>query len=106
MPHRDAPRWNFIHQADGNWIWQRTRAGEAEDWISEAHADFGKLLADAIRHGFVPEGQFWAVTQKRWSTHFAPGAAPTTVALGPDELQSEQSSRRRQSSTRPPLKRS
>jgi hypothetical protein len=86
MPDNDRIRWNFIHQGDGRWIWQRARVAGTTDWISEVHADFGKLVADAVRHGFIPERHFWVVTQKRWSTHFAPGAAPTTVVPGPDGL--------------------
>jgi len=83
---KDAARWNFIRQADGTWIWQRSRCDGTRDWISGTHADFGTVLADAVRHGFVPEQEFWAVTQKRWSTQFAPGAPPTTVRLASGEL--------------------
>ena len=81
MRRNDAARWNFIRQTDGTWIWQRSRPG-ATDWISEAHPDFGEVFADAIRHGLTPENEFWAVTQKRWTTNFSPGSAPTTVPLG------------------------
>jgi len=86
MPQDDRIRWNFIRQADGRWTWQRVRVAGDPDWVSEEHTDLGKLIADAVRHGFLPERHFWVVTQKGWSTQFAAGAAPTMVALGPDDV--------------------
>jgi len=74
--------WEFLldlNTTDESWTWRRKLNGLIEQHCQQAHAGFGKVMADAMRSGFNPSAHRWLVCDKEWTTHFDPGAEPRTV---------------------------
>ena len=72
--------WQFVLHTDGvreAWTWRRTRIDGAPLEVScDFHADYGKAVNDAIRHGFRPSHEPWAVINGNSVTHFLPDCRP------------------------------
>lgn len=68
--------WQFVLHKNGAsevWTWRRSRMDGAPLEVSaEAHPNYGKVINDAIRHGFRPQQEPWVVTDSVSITHFEP----------------------------------
>jgi hypothetical protein len=71
-----AALWQFVVHKNGageTWTWRRCRPdGTPLEISAETHANYGKVINDAIQHGFRPRHQPWVVTDSASVTHYAP----------------------------------
>jgi hypothetical protein len=74
-----ATVWQFVLHKNGtrkSWTWRRTRPdGFVLEISAGPHAEYGKAINDAIRHGFRPERESWVVTDDHSVFHFPPAHA-------------------------------
>lgn len=79
--NKSAKVWQFVQLKNGSretWIW-RACVGGAVLEISPPHGSFGKVVADALAHGFQPRRQSWETRSGDWITQFTPGMAPVSL---------------------------
>lgn len=71
-----AMLWQFVVHKNGAgeiWTWRRARLdGKPLEVSADAHASYGKVINDAIKHGFRPRQEPWVVTDGASITHFSP----------------------------------
>ena len=77
-PHKLA-HWQFVCHDDGTeaWTWRRAGPDGLLEASSEPMQNYGKAVADAIRHGFQPKVDSWTVHLGRGSMHYPPHAGRT-----------------------------
>lgn len=70
--------WQFVCHDDGAeaWTWRRAGPDGLLEASSEPMQNYGKAVADAIRHGFQPKTDSWTVQVARGSMHFPPRSGP------------------------------
>ena len=68
--------WQFVCHDDGaeSWTWRRAGPDGLTEACSEPMQNYGKAVADAIRHGFKPKTDSWTVQLARGSMHYPPRA--------------------------------
>ena len=71
--------WHFIIHPNDCWSWQRLNEDGSLDRMSAVTGDFGKLMSDALSHGFQPDRDRWVVWDRMWRTYYAPGVEPILV---------------------------
>jgi hypothetical protein len=81
---KTATLWQFVMEKTGSgesWTWRRTGAGgSVETRSTGAHANYGDVVYDAIRHGFHPKQQPWIVTDAGFTSHYFPdGTTPPSA---------------------------
>jgi hypothetical protein len=66
--------WQFVCHDDGAeaWSWRRAGPDGGIEASSEPMQNYGKAVADAIRHGFQPKSDSWTVHLARGSMHYPP----------------------------------
>jgi len=62
-------RWSFFLHPDGCWTWVLGGGDGMADQISGRCANFGMVVADAVRHGFNPERHLWSVSHRDWQAN-------------------------------------
>jgi hypothetical protein len=69
-------QWQFVVHKNGaneTWTWRRSGLdGTLLEVSTDVHATYGKVINDAIRHGFQPRREAWIVTDGGSITHFGP----------------------------------
>lgn len=73
---KTAILWQFVVHKNGageTWTWRRARLdGTPLEVSADAHPSYGKVIYDAIQHGFQPRREPWVVTDGASITHFWP----------------------------------
>ena len=72
----DNRSWHFIVHPNNRWSWQRLNEDGSLNRVSAITGEFGKLMSDALLHGFNPDGHRWVVWDRKWRTYYAPGVEP------------------------------
>jgi hypothetical protein len=70
--------WQFMEVADGSagiWTWRVLGPGGNLEGTSEPHRNYGAAVTDAIRHGFLPSNDHWAVITSAGVTRFEPAGS-------------------------------
>lgn len=71
-----ARLWQFVVHKNGageTWTWRRARPdGMPLEVSADPHPSYGKVINDAIKHGFRPQEDRWVVTDSASITHFEP----------------------------------
>ena len=75
----DNRSWHFIIHPNSRWSWQRLNEDGSLDRVSAITGEFGKLMSDALLHGFKPDCNRWVVWDRKWRTYYAPGVEPIMV---------------------------
>ena len=75
----DNRSWHFIIHPNHRWSWQRLHEDGSLDRVSAITGAFGKLMSDALLHGFNPDTHRWVVWDRKWRTYYAPGVEPLLV---------------------------
>ena len=75
--------WEFT--SDGaSWSWRCLDADGTIVVVSQAPADFGRAMSDAISRGFDPAVHHWLVRGRESVTQYSPGKpAVTTLSSNP-----------------------
>lgn len=74
--------WHFHRDGEASsfkWTWRRLRIDGSIEQISEAHVEFGKVMANAVENGFRPRNDAYVVIAGGTYTHFRPGERPVTI---------------------------
>ena len=83
-------RWEMVLHAgdDRTWSWRRIAPDGTIEQSSSPHPDFGKVIADAVQHGFLPKEHDWIVRNHLGVTHFPAHKPPMLVGRNGDVVQS------------------
>jgi len=79
-------RWELVLH-DGRyqtWSWRRIAPDGSIQQSSSPLPDFGKAIADAIEHGFLPREHDWIVNNRGGTTHFPAHKPPMSIARNGD----------------------
>ena len=82
-----ATHWQFVLNQEPMsefWTWRRMRFDGTIEQMSDPHPDFGGIIVNAVRNGFLPKEDSWVVIAGDRHTHFAPGQPPVTIP--PDSM--------------------
>ena len=72
-------RYDFVHQSDGCWTWQRTNPDGSTTHLSARRKDIGAIMADAVVRGFRPSIDHWIIDNHRTVSYFEPGSPPKVL---------------------------
>ena len=72
-------RWDFCHEANDGWGWQRVNVQGRTSATSVAHKTFGSAMSDAMSHGFSPQQHGFLVEDVGSVTRFTPGEIPQVL---------------------------
>jgi len=75
-------RYDFVHQSDGCWTWQRTNPDGSTTHLSARRKDIGAIMGDAVvvAHGFRPHVDHWIIDDYHSVTYFEPGSLPKVLS--------------------------
>src|SRR5688572_4729828 len=71
-------RWEFT-RTGASWAWRQLDADETIKDASNAHADLGAALTEAISRGFNPAMDDWIVQSRERITRYSPGKPAVTA---------------------------
>ena len=89
MADAESEVWEFrrdLESIDDVWTWRRKVGGLVDRQSEGPIVGFGKAMGDAMRNGFSASWHVWLVSDKEYSTYFAPGAEPRTVKREPPTI--------------------
>ena len=79
-------RWHFVEEGSPPfWQWRRIHADEHtehEQTVSGPFPTYGKVILDAIQHGFDPEENHWVVVSRSGTAHFNTGSTESEPGDG------------------------
>ena len=80
------PRWELFldYESGHTWSWRCIAADGSIEQSSSSLPDFGKAVADAVQHGFLPKEHDWVVNNRGGTTHFPAHKPPTSIAKNGD----------------------